>query len=103
MLTYIIDRVSTFLCPSFVEMSTDSGTDLVSAVKQSKLPHSMFAQNGSLNCVLLAARFGHTELFHYLVQTYHCNPRQKDRQTGVREKGSLCATYVCVPGMYNYI
>ncbi len=46
----------------------------------------MFAQDGSFNCVLLAASYGHTELFHYLVQTYHCNPRQKDRQTGVRGK-----------------
>ena len=74
------------MCPLFVEMSTDSNSDLVLSVKQLKLPHSMCAQDGSFNCVLLAARYGHTELFHYLVQTYHCNPRQKDRQTGVREK-----------------
>ena len=43
----------------------------------------MFAQAGSSNCVLLAAQHGHAELFHYLVQTYLCNPRQKDKQTGV--------------------
>ena len=46
----------------------------------------MFAQDGSSNCVLLAAQHGHAELFHYLVQTYLCNPRQKDKQKGVGVK-----------------
>ena len=46
----------------------------------------MFAQAGSSNCVLLAAQHGHAELFHYLVQTYLCNPRQKNKQKGVSVK-----------------
>ena len=54
----------------------------------------MFAQDGSSNCVLLAARHGHAELFHYLVQTYLCNPKQKDKQTGVSVKWGLLQSCV---------
>ena len=52
----------------------------------------VFIQDGNYNCLLLAAQYGHAELFHHLVQTYLCNPRQKDKQTGV----SVEATVVTV-------
>ena len=53
-----------------------------------------YMQDGRLNCLQCAARYGRTELFHHLVQKYGCDPKEKDNYNGVR----ICACmhlFVC--------
>ena len=61
--------------------------------------YDLLVQDGRLNCLLCAARYGRTELFHHLVQKYGCDPKETDQNTTVSLLAqpvhtSLCLTHV---------
>ena len=57
-------------------------------------PHCSL-QSGAFNCILLAARNGHRQLFHHLVEKHGANPRQKDKRVtvGAWGGGSIICTF----------
>ena len=81
-LSHVVPIVVWYVCVDVDVSCTVTGSGASS--------YGLLVQDGRLNCLLCAARYGRAELFHHLVEKYGCDPKEKDKIATV----NLSYTYI---------